>query len=137
MTRHYWLIMVLAFWMPLQSVAATLLHCHTLDMAVAPADDHRAHAQHEAPVQSSELEAMSAGDCHGDTAKHEQDHATETAADKGPCLHCVTDCHGIQTLSLAGAEQDFTHHHGRLLLHSSPAVLAQSPDNPQRPPKKN
>ena len=138
MTKHSrLLILVLACWLPMQSFAVALLHCHALDAAVAAAagiDTHHAKAAASAKTATA--------DCHGDAASRSEtadapaDAAeTSTTQSAGFCIHCAANCEGMQTLSLDPLEQDFGYAHDSVLLRLSTAVIDQLPENPQRPPK--
>jgi hypothetical protein len=144
------LIILLAAWLPIQSLAGTLLHCelmehsslalgeiqnhHELHVPVAtPADNVMpiGHAQ-SAPLESAQLE-----DCHGQSAVHKPIELIESPAlnDEAPCNHCNGSCHGIQQLSLPTLDNGFISSLNTFSPSYTAAEISSIPENPQRPPK--
>ena len=126
------LILLLAFWLPLQSFAGALLHCQLIDSAAATAPIH---AGHHLEIS----EAAATADCHGQAeapapaswhAGHDADTGTEL-----PCNHCTGTCHGIQTLSPDGAWQQAGPRLQMLAASLPAAEICSIPDSPRRPPR--
>lgn len=117
-------IILLAFWLPLQSLAGALAHCERV------AD----------PVSAVEMSTDSAGpaepDCHGSAALPSSASAGEhqTDAENRSCYHCDGNCHGAKNLSLLSDHHfaDTPINGDFLNLHQS--AFAGYPRSPQRPP---
>lgn len=128
------LVMVLlAFWLPLQAAAGLLTDCHLL-MSQDMHDSVTASA-----YPTPDTDATDDEHCDGHpvavTGSSSQPDEHQDHAGKLPCYHCTSVCHNLQVFVLAGV---LTQHYPQD--HLIPATKLTIPLNrtletPQRPPR--
>ncbi|WP_152438832.1 MULTISPECIES: hypothetical protein [unclassified Marinobacter] len=89
-SKRRYLIFMLILWLPLQGLAAGLLHCDT-PPAQAAADEHSSPHQHHAPV-SAEVDHEHHSSASDDTSHQHGSHKYSDLQHAEPCQQCCQVC---------------------------------------------
>ncbi len=126
-TKRQIYILLLALWLPGQSLASALLHCDLVDSVAGSV------------AEVSAIQETAMPDCHGDTPPFIMSSSeTPETLDSRPDItseHCNGNCHGVQPMSNVPDAEEQAVALNAFIAAPAAAEISNIPENPLRPPK--